>query len=55
MYSDDEEDFMGSDDEDEDREALIHDLPPWRAPAPTWAARTALTARRSGGRPSHSS
>lgn len=50
IYSEDEEDFIGSDDEDEDREALIHDLPPWRAPLPSWPPNSsALRMRRFAG------
>ena len=39
VYSDeDEEDFIGSDEEDdEDRERLIHDVPPWRPAAAAWS------------------
>jgi len=46
MYSEDEEDFIGSDeDDDEDREAMMHDLPPWRTPGAAWAARPAMHVR----------
>ena len=52
VYSDeDEEDFIGSDEEDdEDRERLIHDVPPWRPAAAAWSPPgSALRLRRFAG------
>ena len=52
VYSDeDEEDFIGSDEEDdEDRERLIHDVPPWRPASAAWSPPgSALRLRRFAG------
>ncbi len=52
VYSDeDEEDFIGSDEEDdEDRERLIHDVPPWRPASAAWSpSGSALRLRRFAG------